>query len=321
MSSSRRSTTVGRSFAWSARTWARRKTRCGSSARIWIDCPRTSSSANGELRSSWVETPARAPIPCRAAFWTALARRGVDRVAPVDPGVDPLHDTRVVAGEPRGIAGNRREGEHRSAPTSARLGSPVQEGDTGSFSNEDEIVSRDPSGPPCTVNGDALVRRADAADDDPAERGIEDHGEGCTERHVRGVRQVRVPYGPRGDAEYRRWHECTEAREELGTKPHGGSLYGAPRGPFRWGIGFEGGSPDLHTRFMIDPVGVSRRAVRRRLRETSCPDCEHPWEEHGSSTDERPTACGECQYEEDHAQQDPGREKCWNIGGRAHWGV
>jgi hypothetical protein len=64
---------------------------------------------------------------------------------------------------------------------------------------------------------------------------------------------------------------------------------------------------------MIDPVGVSRRAVRRRLRETSCPDCEHPWEEHGSSTDERPTACGECQYEEDHAQQDPGREKCWNI--------
>jgi hypothetical protein len=64
---------------------------------------------------------------------------------------------------------------------------------------------------------------------------------------------------------------------------------------------------------MIGPVGVSGRAVRRRLRETSCPDCEHPWEEHGISTDERPTACGECQYEEDHAQQDPGREKCGNI--------
>jgi hypothetical protein len=63
---------------------------------------------------------------------------------------------------------------------------------------------------------------------------------------------------------------------------------------------------------MSNPAGVSGRAVRRRLQETSCPDCEHHWEEHGGSTLEAPVACGECQYEEDHAQQVPGRETCWN---------
>jgi hypothetical protein len=64
---------------------------------------------------------------------------------------------------------------------------------------------------------------------------------------------------------------------------------------------------------MSNPTGASSRAVRRlRLRETSCPDCEHPWEEHGRPAFEGPAACGECQYEEDHAQQVPGREKCWN---------
>jgi hypothetical protein len=63
---------------------------------------------------------------------------------------------------------------------------------------------------------------------------------------------------------------------------------------------------------MIDPVGASDRAVRRRLRETLCPDCEHPWEEHRGSAFEGPAACGECQYEEDHGQQVPGRETCWN---------
>jgi hypothetical protein len=63
---------------------------------------------------------------------------------------------------------------------------------------------------------------------------------------------------------------------------------------------------------MSNPAGASGRAGRRRLRETLCPACEHPWEEHGSPALEGPAACGECQYEEDHAQQVPGREKCWN---------
>jgi len=72
------------------------------------------------------------------------------------------------------------------------------------------------------------------------------------------------------------------------------------------------GSRNLHTRSMSNPAGASGRAVRRRLRETLCPDCEHPWEEHGGSAFDGLAACGECQYEEDHGQQVPGRGKCWN---------
>jgi hypothetical protein len=139
-----------------------------------------------------------------------------------------LDHTCVVAGEPRGITGHRRKGEHRSAPSPACLRPPMQEGNTGSFSDEDDITSRKSSRPPSTVNSDALVRCADAAGDDPAERGIEDHGKDCTEQRLYGHRQAWLPDGPRGRAECRCRQECTEARKELGTKPHGGSLYGAP---------------------------------------------------------------------------------------------
>lgn len=58
---------------------------------------------------------------------------------------------------------------------------------------------------------------------------------------------------------------------------------------------------------MFPAVPCGGGCERHRARTAST-----PWEEHGGSTLEAPVACGECQYEEDHAQQVPGRETCWN---------
>ena len=69
----------------------------------------------------------------------------------------------------------------------------------------------------------------------------------------------------------------------------------------------------MDTCLVSPPLARSGRATRRRLRETMCPGCEHPWEEHAGLADEEPVVCGECQFEEDHEQLPEGRQKCRNA--------
>ncbi|TWX38284.1 hypothetical protein ES689_06310 [Frigoribacterium sp. ACAM 257] len=61
---------------------------------------------------------------------------------------------------------------------------------------------------------------------------------------------------------------------------------------------------------MNDTTRRGERALRQRLRTTSCSDCEHPWEEHAGSADDAPTTCSECRYEADHDQVVDGRPLC-----------
>lgn len=58
------------------------------------------------------------------------------------------------------------------------------------------------------------------------------------------------------------------------------------------------------------PVVLDHRAVSRRLRETVCPACTHPWVEHPTERDATGTTCGECDYELEHDELPPGRSVC-----------
>lgn len=58
------------------------------------------------------------------------------------------------------------------------------------------------------------------------------------------------------------------------------------------------------------PVILNYRAVSRRLRETTCPACTHPWAEHPIERDATDATCGECDYELEHGELPPGRPIC-----------
>lgn len=44
------------------------------------------------------------------------------------------------------------------------------------------------------------------------------------------------------------------------------------------------------------------RTLGRRLRQTSCPACRHPWEEHPGAPDIDAGECCECRYEVEHGE-------------------
>ncbi|OII26311.1 hypothetical protein BIV04_12465 [Frigoribacterium sp. MCBA15_019] len=56
-------------------------------------------------------------------------------------------------------------------------------------------------------------------------------------------------------------------------------------------------------------VGLGR-AVRRRLRETTCLACGHAWEEHPGGHVGAGEVCGECEYERDHGEVPVDRALC-----------
>lgn len=58
------------------------------------------------------------------------------------------------------------------------------------------------------------------------------------------------------------------------------------------------------------PVVLDHRAVLKRLRNTTCPACEHPWAEHAMDADASPQQCSECRYEREHGQMAPGTAVC-----------
>lgn len=53
------------------------------------------------------------------------------------------------------------------------------------------------------------------------------------------------------------------------------------------------------------PVVLDHRAVSKRLRNTACPTCGHPWDEHPGELDGTRTGCGECVYEVEHGERAP----------------
>ena len=55
---------------------------------------------------------------------------------------------------------------------------------------------------------------------------------------------------------------------------------------------------------------VARRTTALRLRNTACPACTHPWDEHPGGADGARTTCGECEYELEHGELCPGRSMC-----------
>lgn len=55
---------------------------------------------------------------------------------------------------------------------------------------------------------------------------------------------------------------------------------------------------------------VGSRTLRRRLRETSCPTCGHPWEEHPGAQTSTTAVCDECVFDRDHEQAAPGATLC-----------
>ncbi|WP_413602665.1 hypothetical protein [Curtobacterium sp. Curtsp57] len=58
------------------------------------------------------------------------------------------------------------------------------------------------------------------------------------------------------------------------------------------------------------PVILDYRAVSKRLRNTACPTCAHPWEEHPGELDRARTRCGECEYEVEHGERSPIESIC-----------
>lgn len=52
------------------------------------------------------------------------------------------------------------------------------------------------------------------------------------------------------------------------------------------------------------------RTLRRRLRQTSCSACGHPWEEHPGAPTNDAMVCSECTYEVEHGELPADAELC-----------
>ncbi|KTR42257.1 hypothetical protein NS263_02530 [Curtobacterium oceanosedimentum] len=86
----------------------------------------------------------------------------------------------------------------------------------------------------------------------------------------------------------------SKALLEVGTTPIAMRRWGRWR---PWGTG--------------GPVVLDHRAILKRLRTSTCPECGHPWSEHSTDPDESLTMCSECAYEHDHGETPPGATVCF----------
>ncbi len=86
----------------------------------------------------------------------------------------------------------------------------------------------------------------------------------------------------------------SQALLELGTTPIAVRRWGRWR-PWRTGA----------------PVVLDHRFVVKRLRTTTCPECEHSWAEHSMDSDESLTMCSKCAHEHGYGQPPTGATVCF----------